>query len=645
MEFYEVWVSAINLHGKEPLTYSSSKKLAIGEIVSITLRNKKCLGIVKSVSEKPKFKTKEIETIENRPTTTKQNLLLLEWLINYYPAPIGQIASLFIPSNLNSKPRTTNIETKNLTDFELPILTKEQVSALDKIEKSENKPVILHGDTGSGKTRIYLELTKKSISNHKSAIILTPEIGLTPQLARSFEELFANKVIVTHSELTPAQKRDIWTRVYNSTEPLVIIGPRSALFLPLKNIGIIVVDEFHDSAYKQEQAPHYLASRAASKLANLHNAKLILGSATPNVSDYFIFESKNLPIVRMENLAVNQEKSSTDIEIIEINDRTNFSKSAWLSDSLLNSIRISLDKGQQSLLFLNRRGSARVALCQKCRWQALCPKCDIPMTYHGDSHILRCHTCGLKSKAPTSCPDCGAVEIEFRGIGTKALLNEVTKIFPDATVARFDSDNLKNESLNSRFEDIKNGKIDILIGTQTLTKGLDLPNLTTVGVVTADTALFFPDYTAEEISYQQLQQVIGRVGRGHNHGKVVIQTYYSENSSIKATVDKNYSLFYQQQLTERKKFHFPPYFYTLKITCSRKSDKSAENFIRKLHNIIIYSPLSIEIIGPSPSFKQKQNDMYFWQLIVKAKKRDHLTTIVNTLPGQFSYDLDPINLL
>ncbi len=645
MEFYKIWVSAINLHGKEPLTYSSSKKLAIGEIVSINLRNKKCLGIVKATSTKPKFKTKDIETIENRPKTTKQNLLLLDWIINYYPAPIGQIASLFIPSNLNTKPRNTVPDVKISSSYPLPNLTKEQVNALKQIESSENKPVILHGDTGSGKTRIYLELTKHAISKNKSAIILTPEIGLTPQLAKSFEEIFTDKVIVTHSELTPAQKRDIWIRVSTSSEPLVIIGPRSALFLPLINIGIIVVDEFHDSAYKQEQAPHYLASRVASKLANLHNAKLILGSATPNVSDYFIFETKNLPIVRMETLAVNQEKSSTEIEIIEINDRSKFSKSAWLSDSLINSMRNSFNAGQQSLLFLNRRGSARVALCQKCRWQALCTKCDIPMTYHGDSHILRCHTCGLKSKAPTSCPDCGAIEIEFKGIGTKALLNEVIKNFPEARIARFDSDNLKSESLNSRFEDIKNGEIDILVGTQTLTKGLDLPNLTTVGVVTADTALFFPDYTAEEVSYQQLQQVIGRVGRGHNHGKVVIQTYYSENSSIKATVDKNYSLFYKQQLSERKKFHFPPYFYTLKITCSRKSDKSAESFIRKLNKLILDLPLSIEIIGPSPSFKQKQNDMYFWQLVVKTKKREHLTTIVNTLPGQFSYDLDPINLL
>jgi primosomal protein N' (replication factor Y) len=647
MEYYEIWVASASFHGKEPLTYGSEASLNIGEIVKIPIQKTHSIGIVNKRVSKPKFATKNISEINEKPRIPQHHLDLIRWLSVYYPAPIGQIVTLFVPQNIDTKNRLIGSDKNSDLENKLikpPELTPQQSEAVQEISETES-PVILHGDTGTGKTRVYIEIAMQKLDSGKSSIILTPEIGLTPQLIKSFSDVFGDRVILVHSNLTPAQKRNVWLKCALSEEPQIVVGPRSALFMPVKNLGLIVIDEFHDGAYKQEQAPHYQTSRVAAKLSKLTDAALILGSATPSVSDYYAFETKKLPIIRMTETATKNNKKETDISIIKINDRACFTNSFWLSNELIDSIRESLNAGQQSLLFLNRRGSARVAMCQKCGWQALCPKCDIPMTYHGDIHRLRCHTCGYKTTAPGVCPDCNSADIEFKGIGTKSIFSEVERLFPNARVARFDSDNDKKENLTSRYKDVKSGEIDILVGTQTLTKGLDLPKLSVVGVITADTALFFPDYTAEELTYQQISQVVGRVGRGHQDSKVIIQTYYPENPALKSIVNKNYSLFYSQQILERKKFNFPPYFYVLKINCGRKSSKNAENSINKLNTLIRDLPLVIDVVGPSPSFKHKQNDKYYWQLIIKAKKREHLTSVIGHLPANFSYDIDPTNLL
>ncbi len=650
MKFYEVWVSSLSFHGKEPLTYSSEAAVSVGTIVTVPLQNKLVPGIIKSEVNKPKFATKSLSFIAQPAKTTPQQIKLMQWLSDYYPAPLGQITSLFIPTNIDTKSRISGktdkpAKTSTLKPQTLPPLTKDQTNALNQIESKPGKSVILHGDTGTGKTRVYIELAKKCLEKNKSALILTPEIGLTPQLVETFSKSFPGQTEVTHSNLSPAKKRDTWLSIANREKPVIIIGPRSALFMPINNLGLIVVDEFHDSAYKQESAPHYQTTRVAAQLSKLCNARLILGSATPNVADYYTFEQKSLPIIRMTSLAISNTNDEKDINIIPIMGRENFTRSAWLSNALLDKIQTALNDGNQSLVFLNRRGSARVVMCQVCGWQALCPKCDIPLTYHGDIHKLRCHTCGYKSAAPSSCPECKAADIIFKSTGTKAICEELTRIFPRAKVVRFDSDNLKNERLDQNYQDIVDGNVDILVGTQMLTKGLDLPKLAVVGVVTADTALFFPDYTAEEITYQQLNQVVGRVGRGHAAGSVIIQTYYPENPALEAIVDKNYSLFYQQQISERERFLFPPFSYVLKLVCGRKSYAAAEKACRNLHTFISTLPLSAELIGPSPSFKQKQNNIHYWQLVVKSKEREALTSIIKQLPAQVSYDIDPTNLL
>jgi len=322
-----------------------------------------------------------------------------------------------------------------------------------------------------------------------------------------------------------------------------------------------------------------------------------------------------------------------------------FSRSSWLSNSLLEAIGNALVKHEQSLIFLNRRGTARLVLCNACGWRAVCPRCDLPLTYHGDSHHLQCHTCGYSERAPSSCPVCGSSDIIFRSIGTKSLVAELERLFPKATVGRFDSDVKKADRLEATYEALAAGTIDILVGTQVLGKGLDLPKLSLVGVVVADTSLYFPDYTAEERTFQMLTQVIGRVGRGHRPGTVIIQTHNPDNATLQQALHKDYSAFYQAQIEERRLYHFPPFYFVLKLRCGRKSLASAEQTAHKLAQALLQQQLPIELSGPSAAFIEKNNNVYYWQIIVKAKRRQVLLDIIRQLPANWSYDIDPINLL
>jgi len=447
-----------------------------------------------------------------------------------------------------------------------------------------------------------------------------------------------------HSRLTPAERRTVWLQALQATTPVVVLGPRSALFIPLKQLGLIVVDEAHDQAYKQEQAPHYQAIRVASRLASLHKAQLILGTATPSVTDYFMAEQTGAPIHRLVTHPAGSQ-SNKMITVVNLRERAQFPNQPHLSKPLIEQIKIALQNKQQALVFLNRRGTARLVLCQICGWQSTCPRCDLPLTYHGDSHNLRCHTCGHTEAPPSGCPECKSADIIFKSVGTKSIADELHKVFPEAVIKRFDTDNLKEDRLEQHYDSITSGGVDILVGTQILAKGLDLPNLSVVGVIVADTSLYFPDYTAEEQTFQLLTQVMGRVGRGHTNGNVVIQTYDPDGAAIQAAVKQDWNEFYQQQLSERRTFGFPPYYYLLKLSCVRASKSSAESASDKLAATLRRAGLRIAVVGPSPSFYEKTAGKYRWQVLVKAKDRGQLLKVIPLLPSGWSYDLDPANLL
>lgn len=643
MHYYEVRVAGRSYHSKKPLTYHHETPVNEGTVVTVPVRGKKLNGFIIREVGKPSFTTKSIARVAQTPALSSAAMELHQWMEKYYPATSSATLQLFLPKTIlkKSKAASDTIPQIAQTTPDIPPLRPQQKKITDQIMQSKIKSFLLHGETGSGKTRVYAELAKRVISHDKkSVLILTPEIGLTAQLVIQLELLLQKDIVVLHSQLTEKQKRERWEKIANTQEPLVIVGARSALFAPFHSLGLIVIDEAHEDAYKQEQAPHYHATRVGAQLAALHKARLVLGSATPSVADYAVFSSKGLPILAMSN-----EAKDFSFDLVDIKDRSQFSDSQYMSKKLVTRVHEALSNGEQSLIFLNRRGSARLVLCQNCGWESTCPRCDIALTFHDDSHRMQCHTCGLSESPPATCPNCKSPDIFYKQIGTKALVSHVKKVFPEARVARFDTDVQKSDRLEARYKEVQSGEIDILVGTQLLGKGLDLPNLSTVGVLQADSSLVLPDFSAREKTYQQLHQIIGRVARGHRSGHVVIQTYNPESPLLTAAIKKDYSVFLRQELDERKKFIYPPYCYLLQITCSRKQNLTAEQAATQVADVIKGLSIKAQLIGPSPAFKQKTHGNYHWQIIVKSKERDNLLQIIDVLPKNVSYNIDPVNLL
>ena len=652
------------------MTYQFFGPLPVGQIVNVPLKNKQVMGVITKKVPKPSFTAKPLSPADNLRPLPGQLSGLAAWITQYYPAGIGVAMQQFLPSKLykpeDLEAAAAQSDTRNVsgTPDGLPPLTSEQAAAVRILVQPGTH--ILHGETGSGKTRVYIELVRRAFEQNKSSIVMTPEIGLTPQLANNFRAAFGTaRVIMTHSKLTAKERNMAWLRMLQSDQPLVVLGPRSALFSPMRDLGVVILDESHENSYKQEQAPHYHAAAVAAKLSSAYGASLVLGSATPSINDYYLAQAKGRPIVRMTARAKTADddasaaldmvadgtsaaKAGVAIEIIDLKDRSKFSRQPHLSNVLLESIQAGMHRGEQSLVFLNRRGTARVILCENCGWQATCPHCDLPLTYHGDAHNVRCHTCGYAAPAPNNCQDCGSAQIILKSIGTKAIVEELRHAFPQARIQRFDTDNSKEERLELHYDAVRAGEVDIIVGTQLIAKGLDLPKLSTVGVVVADTSLYLPDYSAGERSYQLLRQVIGRVGRGHvadADSKVIIQTYEPDSPIIRAAADGDWDGFYEAELAERKAFMFPPFVYTLKIWCRRATSKAAENAAIKVADDLRHSGLRIQVDGPSPAFYEKQAGKYQWQATIKAKDRSQLVAAIRLLPANWSYDIDPSNLL
>lgn len=648
MHFYDVWVADSRFQADKSLTYHSEEELPSGAVITIPLRNKMTTAFVAGRSNKPSFATKPIKNLISQVPMPAHSLPLAHWMSKYYCASLGECLRQFAPSKPTVRqtkpPAQTPAEHSDLKMILDAQLGGDQSAAIKKISAVKTGSTLLHGQTGSGKTRVYLELAKNTLAKGLSVIILTPEISLITQLQVALADYLHARVFVMHSKLPQSQRKKTWLGILESTDPVVVIGPRSALFAPVQKPGLIVLDEAHEPAYKQEQSPHYQTARVASQLAHLTGSVAVFGTATPAVADYYLASQKNA-VVKMSQQALNGNHPKTVFEVIDIKNRANFSRDSYLSNQLIEAVDKALAGNQQALIYLNRRGSARVILCNKCGWQALCPNCDIPLVYHGDSHRAICHTCGFWQTPPVACPTCGNSEIIYRSIGTKALAETVQKLFPNHRVGRFDSDSGAGESLHDHWQALRLGKIDILVGTQLLAKGLDLPRLGMVGVVTAESSLSLPDYTAEERTFQLLYQVVGRVGRGHGKACVVVQCYDPKSKIIKAAIERDYSSFYKSILKERQAFRFPPYAYLLKLTVRRATPKGALIAAEKLKKIMVEQRLPVEIIGPAPSFFGKRGKNYYWQIVVKSKNRGHLVQLASLVPQGWSIDLDPTNLL
>jgi len=647
MYYYLVAPTIIVRKGDDAFTYHSEQQLAVGGIVRISVGKKEVTGLIIKKVAKPSFVTKPIiNELTDRPVPAPL-IELAQWIKTYYATPLPTVLQTMLPAGLHKKRRQQGIGPKHpIRKRTQIVLNDEQRLAVQAIDELSSGTTLLHGVTGSGKTQVYIEAARHTHNQGKSAIILVPEISLTPQLVAEFAHHF-EKIIVTHSRMTEADRHHAWLAALASdaAHPVVVIGPRSALFMPLADLGLIVIDECHEPSFKQEQAPRYSALRVASMLVRFHKqAKAVFGSATPAVTDYYLAEQTKSPILTLTQTAL--AASKPQVHLVDSRSRDNFREHRFVSDRLIAHIREALAGNTQTLLFHNRRGTAPLALCAHCGWTALCPNCGVPLTLHADRHQLVCHLCGQRSSLLPSCPECHRPDIVFKGLGTKQIENEIRRLFPKARVARFDADNSREETLASRYQELYDGTIDIIIGTQLLAKGLDLPHLRTVGVIQADSGLQIPDYQADERVFQLIYQVAGRVGRGSQPSSVIIQTYQPEHPIIRLALARDYRAFYQQELSQRRIGGFPPFTQLLKLTCTYQTEAGAIHAAQRLAKLLREAWPETTVLGPAPAFYERLNGAYRWQLLIKSRRRADLVAIASsTMPPQWHADLDPASLL
>ena len=647
MQYYLVSPLKVVHQRHSSLTYHADQPLVPGQIVAVSVGTKTVPAVVLESTSKPKFETKPIDTIVNTTPMPGALLNLHTWLTHYYASHGVAVWQTMLPSGVLKKRRSVVKKPlhhkRERTHF---VLNEAQTQAFNSIIKPPSGTSLLHGITGSGKTALYVELAKKTLAEGRSVIILVPEIALTSQIIADFSS-HIDDVLVTHSTMTEAARHKTWLEALESDAPRVVIGPRSALFTPLSDVGLIVIDECHEPSYKQEKSPRYSALRAASVLAREHQARLVLGSATPSVTDYFLAAERGPEsIVRLDTLA-RPNAVLPAVSIVDMTKHANFTKSQFLSNTMLEQLGAALNAGHQALLFHNRRGSAPVTLCENCGWSAACPRCFVPLTLHADHYQLRCHVCNHQERVPTHCPECHGANIIHKGIGTKRIAEELAKLFPDARISRFDGDNADGETVDSQYQALYDGDIDIIVGTQVIAKGLDLPKLRFVGVVQADSGLALPDYQSAERVFQLLAQVSGRVGRNEHASQVVIQSYQPEHPAVKYGLARDYDSFYLEAIAERKRANYPPFTYLLKMTCTYKSEAASIRAARALA-AQLRPKLSndMQLLGPAPAFYERVRDSYRWQLIVKSPRRGDLAALIEQVPPtHWQYELDPISLL
>ncbi len=515
-------------------------------------------------------------------------------------------------------------------------LTEEQQIAFDSINKSiqnnEYKEALLYGVTGSGKTEIYLQLIGEVLKKEKTAIVLVPEISLTPQMVDRFIARFGqDKIAVLHSKLSVGERFDQWNKI-KAGECKIVIGARSAIFAPVENLGLIIIDEEHDSSYKSETNPRYNAKELAGFMAKKNNIPLVLGTATPDISTYYKAQNGQIELLELTKRA--NKASSPEVEIVDLRQELANGNRSILSTKLYEEIEKNLKNGKQTILFLNRRGYSTFVMCRECGYTVKCKSCNITMTYHSKGDRLKCHYCGHEQKNVLECPECKSKNIKYFGTGTQKLEEEINKIFPSASTIRMDVDtvNAKNshEEILNKF---KNENIDILIGTQMVVKGHHFPNVTLVGVIAADSSLYLEDYRSNERTFQMLTQVAGRAGRETLPGKVIIQTYNPENFAIECSQKQNYDIFYDTEIELRKQLKYPPFCDIISIGLTDTDENKIKNVSEKLYkyinNYLKQENLDTMIYKPLPCPIDKIKNRYRWRIILKGKLTNKIIDIIN----------------
>ena len=546
-----------------------------------------------------------------------------------------------------------------------PLLpTPDQQQALAALTRAMDDPSttprvwLLHGATGSGKTEVYLQAIAHCLAKGQRAIALVPEVALTPQMTERFEERFPGEVGLLHSRLTPAQQRDEWWRIFRG-ERSIVIGPRSALFAPVEDLGLIVLDEEHEWTYKQSDAqPHYHARDAAERLASLTGAVVVLGSATPDIVTAW---RANLGLIGKLSMPARIERSGAptslaEVDVVDMRAELREGNRSIFSRLLQQRLQDTLAAGRQAVFFLNRRGAASVVTCRSCGFVVRCRRCSTTLTYHrpfdgAGAGQLRCHHCGRGRAEPRRCPRCRSVRIRYLGLGTQRVVDEVSRIAPDARVLRWDSDTTSATGAHERLlRSFAEGEADVLVGTQMVAKGLDVPSVDLVGVVLADIGIHMPDFRAPERTFQLLTQVTGRAGRGPQAGYAVVQTYLPDHYAIQAAAGQDYAAFYATEMEHRRAQGNPPFSRLVRLLYDGHSDRrTAQNEAQQLagrlrRTVREWDMQSVDVIGPAPTYPPRIRNAWRWQLLIRAPEPRLLLGKLS-IPSAWRVDVDPVNIV
>jgi len=542
---------------------------------------------------------------------------------------------------------------------ETPELTTHQKSAYEQIKEAVDsggfKPFLLFGVTGSGKTEVYLRVIAEVLKHGKRALVLVPEIALTPQSARRFLRRLGGGLALFHSGLTPAQRLDEWRRI-RAGKVNVVIGARSGIFVPLEDLGLIVVDEEHDPSYKQQDSCPYNAKDMALARGKLEDACVILGSATPSFETYV--NAQRGKITRLDLPKRHHGGGLPTVELVDLKENQDAPKGAFLTPTLLKEVKEALARNEQVVLFLNRRGFDTFAQCRACGNVFKCPNCDISLTHHKNARHLLCHLCGFSRASPPLCPECSSEKLFFGGVGTQKVEEVLAKQFPEARIERLDRDTTRRrDELEKILDRFRNKEIDILTGTQMIVKGHDFPGISLVGVLCGDLSLHFPDFRASERTFQMLTQVAGRTGRAADSGKVILQTFDPDNEAIRFAASHEFEGFFERDSVPRKELLYPPFGYLILVRVEGNNEKRVEDkaiSIGRAARLLKGGSRDVMILGPAPSPRKKVVGRYRWQVLFKSAERGPVRTLVQELMAEgrlkghgmkIIVDVDPIDLM
>jgi primosomal protein N' (replication factor Y) (superfamily II helicase) len=636
-----------------------------GAVVQVPFGRRKLAGFVVEVfdqdaSPKPLAELKPILSVQESDLALPGDLVqFCRWVADYYQAPLGEVFRAALPSGLGKKtPGDLPAgEGGSAADF---VLSIDQNAAVDRIARAQSKghaaTFLLFGVTGSGKTEVYLRAAENAVRSGGKALVLVPEIALSPQMIHRVQARFGARVAVWHSSLTPTRRREVWSRARRG-EIDVLVGARSAVFAPLPDLRLIVVDEEHESAYKQNESPRYHARDVALVRARQVDAIALLGSATPSLESMSNAEKGKYELIRLPERVEGRPRGRVElVPLPMVQDRRPVSP--ILSDTLRNALLETVSRREQAILFLNRRGHSTVVQCESCRHPLRCPECDIALTWHSDGDRVICHYCGRSRATPSLCPSCPGSLFVYKGVGTQRVARELARLYPGLRVVRLDTDSTrKRGSLESALEQFRDGKADVLLGTQMVAKGLDFPQVTLVGVINADLQLALPDFRSAERTFQLLTQVAGRSGRGPQPGRVIFQTNQAEHYAMTAAAAQDYEAFYRAEMASRREPIYPPHTRLVNLLFDGR-DEARVIALAEASGAFLKSALRpgdrVDFLGPAPQPLSRLKGKHRWHLTLRGPEHKRLQELAAAVLNQdiprgrgvrLTLDVDPVSLL